>query len=254
MKYIVILFTSLIITFQSFASKNHGNNKQIAKPTGFIYGIGLGLNQEIYKNYDHRIIPLPVLGYRGEKLQVLGPFVSYKITSFDQLDFSLQIAPRFQGFDESDSDIFKNMAKRKLSIDAGFGVNYKINDWKIELSSTFDVLNRSNGHEIKTGVSKVYNIGPIFLEPSINLSFLDDNHVNYYYGVKANEVNQKTFMYTGKSAINPTFSLAVSTPIFLGGFTRFSLNYTYYDDSITNSPLVDNNESIGARLLFSKYF
>ena len=170
------------------------------------------------------------------------------------IEVVLHAAPRFQGFDDSDSYIFKNMTARKFSMDAGLGLSYEKKDWKLGVSTMFDVLNKSNGYEAKINVSRVFRTGPLFFEPSFSLSYLDSNHVDYYYGVKANEINEFTYQYDGKSALNSTVSLSLATPIFLGGFTRIVLDYTWYDSAITDSPLVDNTTNIGARFLFSKFF
>jgi outer membrane protein len=83
---------------------------------------------------------------------------------------------------------------------------------------------------------------------------LDRKHVDYYYGVKANETNEFTSQYIGQSALNTTFSLSFTTPIFLAGFTRIVVDYTWYDSAITNSPLVEDDSNISARFLFSKFF
>ena len=91
-------------------------------------------------------------------------------------------------------------------------------------------------------------------EPSFSLRYLDSNNVDYYYGVKANETNEFTTQYQGKAALNATLGLSIATPIFLGGFTQVSLDYTWYDSAITDSPLVEKDTGLGARLLFSKFF
>jgi outer membrane protein len=118
----------------------------------------------------------------------------------------------------------------------------------------FDVLGRSNGFEAKANIARVFRKGPLFFEPSLSLSYLDNKHVNYYYGVKADETNPLTYTYTGDSALNTSLGFSVSTPILLGGFTQLALNYTWYDSAITNSPLVEDDTNLNIRLLFSKFF
>ena len=64
-----------------------------------------------------RVIPLPILGYRGDRLSVLGPFVSYDVLNQrDGIKLSAQASPRFQGFDSSDSDVFIGMDERDFLI------------------------------------------------------------------------------------------------------------------------------------------
>ena len=254
MKYLAICWLIALFSGAVFADGDRGEVRERIEPKGFLYGFGLGINQEIYAGYDYRVIPLPIIGYRGDNFKVLGPFVSYDALEFSDIELSIQVAPRFQGFDESDSFIFENMQERKFSMDAGLGLSYEKKDWKIGLSSMFDVLSRSQGYEAKANISRVFRQGPLFFEPSLTVSYLDSKHVDYYYGVKANETNEFTSQYLGQSALNTTFSLSFATPIFLTGFTRIVVDYTWYDSAITNSPLVEDDSNISARFLFSKFF
>jgi len=254
MKHWTLLGAAALLSGSVLANENRGDARERIEPKGFLYGFGLSVNQEIYKGYDYRVIPLPIIGYRGDDFRVLGPFVSYDALQFSDISVTLQLAPRFQGFDDSDSFIFENMNERKLSVDAGLGLNYEKEDWKVGISSMFDLLGRSKGFEAKANVSRVFSKGPLFFEPSLSLSYLDSHHVDYYYGVKANETNALTSQYQGQSALNTSVGFSVATPIFLGGFTQLSLDYTWYGSAIINSPLVDDDTSLGARLIFSKFF
>lgn len=254
MKMWAIFLLSLIISNSVMTKENRGDTREQVEPFGYLYGLGIAFNQEIYKGYNFRLIPLPILGYRGENFRVLGPFVSYDVIQFSNLDVRVQASPRFQRFDYSDSYIFENMAERKFSMDAGISLTYEKNNWKVGLSSMFDVLGRSKGFEAKTNLSKVFSTGPIFFEPSISISYLDDNHVDYYYGVKETEINNHTYLYQGNSTLNKTIGFSVATPILLGGFTQLALTYTWYGSSITNSPLVESKANLNARLMFSKFF
>jgi outer membrane protein len=240
--------------FTVSADESRGKARSEIEPYGVLYGLGLGVSQEIYKGYDYRVIPLPIIGYRSEKLSILGPFLSYNVFNLSDLTLSLKASPRFQGFDESDSDIFKNMKKRKVSMDAGLGLAYENQNWKISLSNMFDILGNSNGFESTANISRVFRYGPVFFEPKLTLTYLDNKHVDYYYGVKEFEVNPNTFTFNGDCALNTTIGFSLSTPIFFNGFSSVSVEYTQFDSNITNSPLVEDDANLSARLLFSKFF
>ncbi|QOL25388.1 MipA/OmpV family protein [Thalassotalea sp. LPB0316] len=231
-----------------------GENRAQLEPKGFLYGFGLGLSGEIYQGYDRRVIPLPVLGYRGDNFEILGPFASYDIYTASDIDFKFKLAPRFQGFDDGDSDVFIGMDERDFSMDAGLGVGYERNNWQVDVSAMFDVLGKSKGQEISAKVGKIFRQGPIFIEPNVQVSYLDDKHVDYYYGVRAHEVSETRGFYQGKSAVNYSVGLSVSTPILFDGFTMLALDYTLYDDTITNSPIVDQDTNLNLRLLYSAFF
>jgi outer membrane protein len=225
-----------------------------AKPVGFFYGLALGLNKEIYKGVDNQVIAFPLIGYRGKNLNVFGPFMNYRLGEFGHFEFSAQSKLQLNGFDESDSEFFKGMADRRSSLDIGLGLSYKKDHFKTDLSLMRDVLDRSNGSELSVKFSKTYYAGPIFIAPSLGLKFLDSNYVDYYYGVGASEVSVNRSMYQGDAAINTILGLSIATPIFFSGFTRISLENTWYDSTINNSPLVDTGSSFRILLTFSKFF
>ncbi|WP_372770716.1 MipA/OmpV family protein [Pseudoalteromonas sp.] len=252
MKKIIPLLACLLIG--SVYADERGDIRAQLEPTGFLYGFGLGINKEIYKGYNRRVIPLPILGYRDKELAIYGPFISYEFFQLDDIEFQVQAAPRFQGFDESDSEIFAGMQERKFSMDAGLSIKYERQDWKITLSAMFDVLNNSNGYEVSAQLSRAYKKGPVFIEPNISLSYLDDKHVNYYYGVSARETASFRPQYLTSSAVNSAIGIAVSTPLFWGGFTQLAIDYNLFDENITDSPLVEDKTNLSFRLLFSKFF
>lgn len=239
---------------QKESTDERGDNRAQLEPKGFLYGFGLGVSGEIYQGYDRRVIPLPIIGYRGDDFEVLGPFVSYNAYSVNDFDFKLKLAPRFQGYDEGDSDIFAGMEERDFSMDAGLGLGYERDNWKVDLSAMFDVLSKSKGQEISLQVGKVLRYGPVFFEPNVQVSFLDDKHVDYYYGVASNEANESRNAFQGKSATNYSLGFSVSTPILFDGFTMLAIDYTWYDDAITDSPLVDQDTNLNLRILYSSFF
>ena len=151
---------------------------QSGAPQGFSYGVGVGVNQEIYQGYSNRTIPLPIIGYQGDRLTVYGPFVSYKLLDLGNISFSAKLAPRFAGFDESDSAVFSGMAKRKDSIDGGIGMQLRQDSWKFEAQTVFDLLGNSNGQESKLSVGYSYRAGPVIIEPQFGVSYSDGKLVD----------------------------------------------------------------------------
>lgn len=252
---LLLLLVSLLYTVLVAASDgNRGEARERIEPEGFLYGIGLAVKSEIYKDYDQRVTLLPVLGYRGEKLTIFGPFVRYAMLQSGNVEFSIQAKPRFEGYDDSDSDIFEGMDERKSSIDLGFGVEYARDDWKLELSSLHDVLGRSNGSELSAGLSKVFRSGSFFIEPGIGLSYLDSRYVDYYYGVKNSEVTSFRPRYEGDDAVNKNLGITVTTPAFFDGLARFGFKHTWYDPDISDSPLTDEDTSLSFFFAYSRFF
>lgn len=250
-----ILLVSLSSTVQPATSdESRGEARERIEPEGFLYGIGLAVDREIYKDYDRRVILLPVIGYRGEKLTIFGPFVRYEVLQSGAVEFLIQAKPRFDGFDESDSEIFEGMDERRFSMDLGFGIEYARDNWKFELSSLHDVLGRSNGTELSAGLSKVFRSGSLFIEPGFEFSYLDSRHVDYYYGVSANEVTSFRPRFEGDDAVNTSIGITFTTPALFNGLTRFGFEHTWYDPDISDSPLTDEDTGLSFFFAYSRFF
>ena len=208
-----LIFLSLLFCSNVFADERGADRAEL-EPNGFLYGFGLGVDKEIYKGYDRRVIPLPIIGYRGDDLSIYGPFLIYDMAEVADIEFQVLVSPRFQGFDDSDSDIFIGMEPRKFSMDAGLGAKYERNNWRVSSPAVHDILDRSGGYELQAKLGKVFRNGPVFYEPNLSVSYLDKDHVDYYYGVRANEVTDTRSFYQGKAAVNTAIGFSVSTPIF----------------------------------------
>ena len=139
-------------------------------------------------------------------------------------------------------------------MDAGLGLRYEKLDWKVELSTRYDILDRSNGYEIIGKLGRVYRSGPVFIEPAIGLSYLDSSHVDYYYGVSDSETTPEREAFKGDEALNSTLGVSFITPLFFNGLTRLSIQNTWFDSSITDSPLTDSEAGLEYFIAFSKFF
>lgn len=223
-------------------------------PNGFLYGVGVGVNQEIYRGYSSRTIPLPILGYRGEKLSVYGPFVSYQLAELGNFSVSAKLAPRFDGFDSSDSTVFTGMAKRKDSLDGGIAVQLRQQDWLLEADTVFDLLGNSNGQESTLAVSYSYRFNAVVVEPKFAVSYADSDLVDYYYGVREDEAIAGRSAYSADGVWNYSAGLAVSTPLFFGGMTRLGIEHKWYGSSISDSPLTDRDTGLSAFISWSRFF
>ena len=168
--------------------------------------------------------------------------------------FDLRLSPRFEGFDESDSDIFEGMEEREFSMDAGIGMTWQRDDWKLELAGLKDLLDRSDGQEWTLQLGRAFRRGSLFIEPSVGLSYLDSRHVDYYYGVADAEATAARPAYDGDSALNTTLGISFFTPAYFGGLTRIGIEGTWYDSAIDDSPLTDSDSNLSIFIAFSKFF
>lgn len=254
---LITIFPGFVYAEKQFENVTSMDSKKgpPRKPqSGFFYGLLLGYKTEIYKGVDNDYSAFPVLGYRNDKVNFLGPFISYRLMQQDALEVTTLLRYNFAGYDSSDSTFLNGMDDRDPSLDFGLGLSYKEHHWTTKFNALHDVMGSSNGFELNASLGKTFYFGPIFIEPNVSLKYWDDQYVDYYYGVNSREAIAGRDAYFGRSALNKQLGLNISTPIFFGGFTRLTFEQVWYDNSISNSPLTDSDRSFNFRMTFSRFF
>ena len=247
---IASLSSSLLLSSAAFAQQPQ--NAQ--QPQGWMWGFGVAASQDVYTDFDNRIVPIPIIGYTGEKLRVYGPFVGYQLFQQDGFTLDAQLVPVFAGYEEDDSAVFTGMEDRDFSSAAGIGLNYNTGGWVYSLSTNADILGKFDGYQASARIGKQFRIDQYMIEPSIGVNYQDSNYVDYYYGVRPEEATAFRSAYNGDGALNTEIRIAVSTRQFFKGMTRLELGATFFDDSISDSPLTDDDTSLNAMLVYTRFF
>jgi outer membrane protein len=155
---------------------------------------------------------------------------------------------RSDGYDSSDSDQLSGMHNRDESVDAGgeFGV---VGDWgSVTTSLVTDAFDQHNGQELRVIYGKrcenAFDVEGLRITPSVGLAWQSHNLVNYYYGVRPDEVRPGRPAYRPGEAVNwltgidGTYQLNDRWTL-LAGITIYWL-----DDEIRNSPIVNKDYAI----------
>lgn len=247
-------FAFVLLLMLSFSVSYAEEKMQKKQQTGFMYGVGSAAGTSIYKGVDTEFLPFPFLGYKGEKLNIFGPFLSYDAFSTQGMTLALKLNPRFDSYKSSDSPVFRGMKDRKMSADAGIGAKYVHEGWGAEISGMVDILGRSDGFEVESKIGRSFGRGLFFINPFVGFSFLDRKHVDYYYGVEHDEVIAGRNYFKGRASFNPLAGVSVVTPVVFNGLTRVVITHKWYDTNITDSPLTDETSSISIFMTYSRFF
>lgn len=208
-------------------------------------GGGVIISKKPYGGWgtDTTIIPFANVYYQG--LFFKGTKLGYEIYKDKQLTVSPIASWRFDGYESSDSSTLSGMSDRDMTIDAGLEIAYKLNFATFNASFVTDMLSEHDGYEIELGLSKrfgrAFGVEQLSIIPKIGVSFLSDNLVDYYYGVRASEATASRAAYSVDSSINYNAGFNLSYALddkwdFITGF-----NYTWLDDEIHNSPIVSKS-------------
>ena len=216
----IFLFLSFLLSFSAFAKSN--------------FFSGLSYMQISDYRVDNEINPLPlgsniipILGYRGKHLQVLGPNIIY---TFLNGPISLGLRVNATG----DRYKARNLKQRNTAINGGVSVRLLF----LIMNYGVDLFNVYKGNTYDIGLGWRFKLSEdFFFLPKVSKNFLNSGYVNYYYGISTGEADSFS-PYQAQSAINDEYSV--------GGIYKFSerssfvLNYahTIFDQVIANSPTV----------------
>ncbi|WP_028856747.1 MipA/OmpV family protein [Psychrilyobacter atlanticus] len=261
----IILVVFILLSVLSFSDNDRMTKESEPKykfSLGFLGGYGTSLYQIDEK--QPRYIPFITLE-RGN-LYIKGAEIGYNhklnskltLTGFSQLfgGITLQGTAGAIGTTQLKSsdmeDGYKGISSRKTQVEFGLRLDYDTNFQKIKLSG--EVRGGQRGGSGKISALRPFVItNKLFIIPQINLSLLDKNMVNYYFGVSEDEVNDPRNNKID-SAYNPdgfAYASAVGVSIRYSVTPKFSVfslaEIQYVGDKIGDSPIVDNraNHSVG---------
>ena len=222
-------------------------------------GIGVASFQAPIKSLDREYQPIPMVAYRGERLNFQITTLSYRIAQWGDLGFSAQVAGRFDGYDPEDSPYLKGMSTRRDTLDYGFAL-----DWNgLELSVSQDALSEHDGQIISLAYSHGIEKGKWMLMPKLAVNWQSDKRINYYYGVEQNEVAvldidgenfYRTAYAVDSQTLIPEASVMAMYHLNQNWFLIGGASAEFYPEEITDSPLVDDDMAWGMFFGVARHF
>jgi outer membrane protein len=224
---------------------------------GPIWSVGAGavFAPRPYEGMDAEVFPIPVVGVRYRNFYWDGIRAGFRFSPAEHLGLDLFAAARFDGYEEDDSDAVRGMAERRLSADLGFRVSGEWERVETGLSLRTDVLDRSDGQEVEADVSFPMEAGSWRITPGLAVSWLSDDLVDYYYGVRPGEALPDRPGYEGEDTLNLSAEVAFLRPfadgrwLFLAGAEA-----VWFGSEIRDSPIVDDDLGWGGRIAIVRRF
>ena len=209
------------------------------------WGVGLGIisEDEGYTELGSDSMAIPILIINYGNFYLLGPKFGYQLYGNDNYTFGLTGNYRLDGYEADDSPYLMGMDDRDGTLDVGVEYSYDTGFGKIGLGVVADTLGTHEGYQADISYSYPINFDNGQLSPYIGAQYRSDDLVNYYYGVKSTEVTQTRQFYQADSAVN--LVMGIKSTWFSGPHHRFvaMLDFTVFDDSIKDSPIIDANHA-----------
>jgi len=169
-------------------------------------GLGAGIDRKVYRDFDNDVSALPLLMYENRHISFFGATLDYKLPQVGQFSFRLRARYAGDGYEAKDSPYLAGMAERKGGLWLGGAAIWQSGLARVSaeaLAATGD----AEGKRIKLEVSRGFSSGNLTLTPRIAANWYDDKFVDYYYGVRADEVRAGRADYKGEAATNAEVGL-----------------------------------------------
>jgi len=233
MKYIVMI----ILLFMQLTADD--------KQQKITIGLGPYMQTQPYENLKDIFVPSPVFFFDNSLFYARWTrfgmyFLGNKAEEFSW-GFSLTVQPRTFGYKAKDSKSLIGMDDRKTSLEGGIAFSAAYDDANIETLLLTDVIDRYATWVLSTNIGYKYVIAKTSFYPSVGVTYQSSNFMNYYYGVKKNEVSVNRPLYTPSAGLQFTVQTYVNYELTNSLDILLNARADFIPPSAQNSPLVNEN-------------
>lgn len=208
-------------------------------------GVGLGVigRSSPYRDYNGGVAQvIPAITYNGNRLQVLGPNVSYGLVGTGKLRLAAAASYRLGVYEEDDSDFLEGLGDRDSTLMAGLAVQAELPmGFDATLSYEHDVLDRIGGGEARVAVDKSFQLGTFRFSPELGINWLAKDLVDYDFGVPQNKARLDRPAYRPGSTLTLDVGVGVLYEITTDWLVVMNFAVEFFDNEITDSPIVDDD-------------
>lgn len=204
-------------------------------------GIGTAIQNQVYASVDAEVNVLPLIYYQSEKLHLVGPQFGYEILEWGDVEFTFLGRYRFDGYDAEDEPLFEGMEDRSGSLDLGLEIQYETDYGDLSFSYMKDAMHNHKGSELSVGYSLPFIMSSGVIVPYVQITQQSDDLVDYYFGVRADEVTVNRSFFEGESTTNLELGVKVMWQFGEHHSVIANLGFTSLGSEIKDSPLVDGS-------------
>jgi len=247
-----IVFTLILLSFSiPLSAQNPETTEPMTEPPQRIFKLGAGFLtlDKPYKGIDQECYAIPFIFYQDQKFTLFGPMASYSLFGEDN-QWALQGLARIraEGYDNDDSSYLNGMSDRDPTLELGLRWMHNLDFAVMSLDFTHDVLDEHRGYEFKFSLRKpfqnVFDIESLTLIPSAGVNWRSKQLNDYYYGVRPSEAIAGRPAYDVGSSFGWLTGLQLNYQLSEKWSLLSIVNLEWFDDEITDSPIVDEDYSV----------
>ena len=203
-------------------------------------GIAVADTEVQYRGKDNSTSLIPLILYDNQYLHVFGNTVDLKLPSLSHLHFAVRAKYALgDGYKASQSDYLYGMAERKGGLWLGGAASW--DSQLVTLSASWTkATNDSKGQQFEVNAEHGFRSGRFQLTPHVGVVRSDKKYVDYYYGVRPDEVRADRPAYAGTDAATEVSAgVRVNYALSRQQMLLLDVSDTHRGSAITDSPLVD---------------
>lgn len=210
-------------------------------------GLGGGVSRKPYAGSDMKAHITPLLMYQNDWVSINGLGGALKLPSYGPFQFRLSV--RYGGgYKADDTAVLNGMEDRKGSLWIGPQVTWRSDVGNLSAEWLGDAMGNSKGQQMKLQFDHNFRVGGLSIRPRVGVTWLNDNYVDYYYGVTAPEATAVRPTYLGQATTNVEVGVRVAYPLAPDQVVSVDIGSTRLGSGITSSPLVDKSRQVSVRL------
>ncbi|MCB1703655.1 MAG: MipA/OmpV family protein [Halioglobus sp.] len=217
------------------------------RPLGKLGRLGVGVGaisrSSPYRDYSGGVTQvIPAITYNGDRLQVLGPNIRYGLIGSGTLRLAAAGSYRPGVYEEDDSDYLKGMGDRDSTFTAGLALLAELPmGFDLALGYQHDVLDRTGGGEARIAVDKSFQWGAFRFSPTLGINWLTRDLADYDFGVPQDKATADRPAYRVDAAFTTDAGVGVMYEINTDWLVVMNVAVEFFDDEITDSPIVDDD-------------
>lgn len=225
-------------------------------------GFGVRLGTSPYRNIDNvssldndsRYDLLPLYLFEGDWFFAHGTSAGLHLINTSQWSLDVLGRYRFDRLEASADDYYSGLDDRDQGVDVGATLTFKQPWGDLSLTGLSDASDNHNGQEWDLTYRYRKTSGRWLFSPYISYLYQDEDLVDYYFGVDADEANTERAQYDAgsgefwRAGLNSSYQWSQRMRVF------GNVAFESVSDSASDSPLVEESNLYSATLGFAYLF
>ncbi len=205
------------------------------------FGLGIAFIGRPYAEMDDDLQAMPLGQWERGGFFLRGPELGWGTSVGGPFSVDFFVTSTFEELDPDESPVLSGMEKRKMTAEGGLRLSYRRGMFTASVSFQTDLLGEHEGQRAELELARGFMLGSWMVEPTVGFTWVGEDIVDYYYGVRADEARDGRPAYLGDSTVNFWAGVTVARPVTERWSFFAAASYQSFGDEIKDSPIIDEN-------------